>query len=256
MQVYKILEEAYKHFNQPAFIENDPICIPHSFTGKQDREIAGFFAATLAWGQRKVIIRKCRELLQMMDNAPYHFVKNFQETDLKPFLQFKQRTFNADDNLYFLHFLQFWYKKHESLEEAFVQEFSLQEKNIEKALIHFEKTFFSLPFALARTRKHIPTPTRKSTCKRLCMFLRWMVRKDKNGVDFGIWQKIKPSQLVCPCDVHTERTARALGLITRKSTDWLAALELTENLRKFCPQDPVKYDFALFGLSEKGNLRI
>ncbi|WP_448529283.1 TIGR02757 family protein [Raineya sp.] len=250
MQVKQLLEQAYLRFNQPAFIENDPICIPHSFSQKQDIEIAGFFAATLAWGQRKVIIRKCQELMQMMDNAPYDFIKNFQQNDLKPFLQFKHRTFNTDDTLYFLHFLQYWYQNNDSLENAFVANFSLQEKTIEKALIHFEKLFFSLPFALARTRKHIATPARKSTCKRLCMFLRWMVRKDKKGVDFGLWKKIKPSQLVCPCDVHTERTARALGLITRKQTDWLTALELTENLSTFCPQDPVKYDFALFGLGE------
>ncbi len=249
-QVEEILEKAYRHYHQLAFIENDPICIPHSFSKKQDIEIAGFFAATLAWGQRKVIIRKCKELLTLMDNSPYEFIKHFTQKDLKPFLQFKHRTFNADDTLYFLHFLQYWYQHEESLENAFVQNFSLQEKTIEKALIHFEKLFFSLSFALERTRKHIATPTRKSTCKRLCMFLRWMVRKDKKSIDFGLWEKIQPSQLVCPCDVHTERTARELRLITRKQTDWLAALELTENLRYFCPQDPVKYDFALFGLSE------
>ncbi|MCS6795435.1 MAG: TIGR02757 family protein [Raineya sp.] len=249
-QIYDILEKAHHRYNQPAFIENDPICIPHNYSKLQDIEIAGFFAATLAWGQRKVIIRKCRELLALMDNAPYEFILNFQEQDLKPFLNFKHRTFNADDTLYFLHFLQFWYKNHKSLEEAFTQNFYPDETSIEKALIDFEQLFFSLPFALARTRKHVSTPMRKSTCKRLCMFLRWMVRKDDRGVDFGLWRKIKPSQLVCPCDVHTERSARRLGLITRKQTDWLTALELTENLRQFCPTDPVKYDFALFGLSQ------
>lgn len=248
--IKQLLEDAYQRYNCPSFIENDPICIPHSFSKKQDVEIAGFFAAVLAWGQRKVIIRKCRELLQLMDNVPYEFVKNFSETDLKPFLNFKHRTFNADDTLYFLHFLQWWYRNNESLEQAFSHNFSSQERNIEIALINFEKIFFALPFVQQRTRKHIPTPLRKSTCKRLCMFLRWMVRKDACGVDFGIWRAIRPAQLVCPCDVHAERTARALGLIKRKQTDWLTALELTENLRQFCPEDPVKYDFALFGLSK------
>jgi uncharacterized protein (TIGR02757 family) len=243
----EILEEQYQLYNQPNFIPNDPISIPHQFTKKQDIEIAGLFASVLAWGQRKTIIKKCTELMEKMDNSPYEFVLNHQETDLKRFLGFKHRTFNAEDTLYFIHFLKYWYGKHESLETAFSQHLKNTEETIENALIGFEKLFFSLPEAPKRTRKHISTPARNSACKRLCMYLRWMVRKDDKGVDFGIWENISPSQLVCPCDVHVERIGRELKLITLPKTNWKMALELTKNLKDFDANDPVKYDFALFG---------
>ena len=278
------LDAKVEQYNVPGFIENDPIVIPHQFSAKQDIEIMGFFASILAWGQRKTIINKCRELIERMDNAPFDFIKNHQEADLQALLGFKHRTFNDTDLLYFVHFFQNHYKTFDSLEDAllpsrtgvfhehsfreeFMEEVSirgdeielassacylneLQPKGerIETALNHFRKYFFSLPDSPQRTVKHVSAPSQKSTCKRLNMFLRWMVRKDNKGVDFGIWNRINPSQLICPCDLHVERVARKLGLITRRQVDWQTAVELTQHLRDFDPLDPVKYDFALFGL--------
>lgn len=238
------LDEKYLQYNQPGFVEDDPISIPHQYQRLQDIEIAGFWAAVLAWGQRKTIINKCNELFQLMDNAPYDFVINHRESDLKAFLHFKHRTFNATDTLYFLKFFQTFYLEHTSLEKAFVS----SGDDMEAGLINFHKLFFSLEDYPERTKKHIATPARKSACKRINMFLRWMVRKDERGVDFGLWKDIKPAQLICPCDLHVDRVGRKLGLITRKQTDWLTAKELTANLRLLDPEDPVKYDFALFGL--------
>jgi uncharacterized protein (TIGR02757 family) len=242
------LDTKVAQYNHPQFIANDPICIPHRFTKKQDIEIMGFWAAVLAWGQRKTIINKCAELVSLMDGAPYDFIINHQETDVKRFLYFKHRTFNATDTLYFLAFLQQYYASHDSLETAFSQWMKPDDVTVEEGLIGFRNLFFSLDFAPARTRKHISSPVANSACKRLNMFLRWMVRKDSQGVDFGLWQQINPAQLVCPCDVHVDRVARKLNLITRKQTDWQTALQLTSNLRLLDPADPVKYDFALFGL--------
>jgi uncharacterized protein (TIGR02757 family) len=216
------------------------------FRKKQDIEIAGLFAAILAWGQRVTIIRKCKELLLMMDNDPHQFVLHHTPTDLKRLESFKHRTFNAVDTKYFLIFLKWYYTHHQSLEDAFVVREN--ENTIQGGLAYFHHLFFSLSKHPERTRKHIATPERKSTCKRINMYLRWMIRQDDNGVDFGIWKKISPSKLVCPCDVHVDRVARKLKLIKRKPTDWETALELTMNLRKFDATDPVKYDFALFGL--------
>ena len=233
-------------FNRPAFIENDPISIPHLFKKQQDIEIAGLFAAVLAWGQRVTIIRKAKELMIMMDNRPHEFVLNHREQDLKAFEKFKHRTFNATDTLYFIEFLKWFYSSHDSLEEAFVP--VVGENNVEGGLIRFQNLFFSLPESPQRTRKHIPSPKRKSTCKRLNMYLRWMVRNDNKGVDFGVWKQIQTQQLICPCDVHVDRVARSLRLIDRKQTDWLTALELTESLKFFDKDDPVRYDFALFGM--------
>ena len=235
-------------FNNPDFIDLDPISIPHRFSEKQDIEIAGFFAAVLAWGQRKTIINKCLELMAMMDHAPHDFILNHTGEDLKPFLHFKHRTFNDIDTLYFIHFFKKFYQQHQSLEVAFVQGYEVREDIMFDLLVNFRQLFFNDPLAPARTGKHIATPARKAACKRINMFLRWMVRKDNQGVDFGIWNTIQPSQLICPCDVHVDRVGRKLGLITRKQTDWFTAIELTENLREFDPLDPVKYDFALFGL--------
>jgi uncharacterized protein (TIGR02757 family) len=250
-------------YNRPEFIENDPISIPHLFSKKQDIEIMGFWAATLAWGQRVTIINKCKELIALMDGAPYDFIINHQEPDLKRLLHFKHRTFNDIDTLYFISFFRYHYEHYESLEDAFVPPDSLKAELLTKtnstappsrgwgseaALNHFRSYFFSLPDFPHRTKKHISSPSQKSTCKRLNMFLRWMVRKDDNGVDFGIWNKLKPADLICPCDLHVDRVARKLKLITRKQTDWQTAVELTQNLKELDPHDPVKYDFALFGL--------
>lgn len=208
----------------------------------------GLWAAVLAWGQRKTIINKCKELIQLMDNAPYEFVLHHKEKDLKKFLSFKHRTFNPTDTLYFIEFFKHYYSRHASLEDAFVKSLPKDAPHIGPGLAGFHEIFFSLEYFPGRTKKHISTPARNSACKRLNMFLRWMVRKDDKGVDFGIWNKIKPALLVCPCDVHVERVARKLKLIKRKQMDWQTAVELTENLRQFDPHDPVKYDFALFGL--------
>lgn len=242
------LDRKYSQYNTPDFINEDPISIPHRFFRLQDIEISGFIAAVLAWGQRKTIINKCTELFNLMDNAPYDFVRNHQESDLKAFLNFKHRTFNATDTLYFIQYFQQYYQHHESLEKAFLAEGHRDEENLEAGLIRFHNQFFTLEDHPLRTKKHIATPARNSACKRINMFLRWMVRDDDRGVDFGLWKNIKPSQLICPCDVHVDRVARKLGLITRKQTDWQTAKELTAGLKLLDPEDPVKYDFALFGL--------
>ncbi|SEG17794.1 TIGR02757 family protein [Sphingobacterium lactis] len=248
------LDKKVEEFNRPDFIPHDPISIPHQFSKKQDVEIMGFIASILAWGQRKTIINKCNELIARMDGAPYDFIRNHQEEDLRSLLGFKHRTFNDTDLLYFISFFQYHYRAHDSLEQAFLQVPNPQSFTIEEALNGFKDHFFSLPDYPYRTRKHVSSPLQKSTCKRLNMFLRWMVRKDTKGVDFGIWHTIQPSQLICPCDVHVERVARKFGLIQSEKVNWKTALELTENLRLFDPQDPIKYDFALFGLGVGGEL--
>lgn len=268
-------------YNRPGFIENDPVCIPHKFKLQQDIEIMGFWAAMLAWGQRKTIINKCNQLIDLMDGAPYDFIRNHEDADLKRFAGFKHRTFNDTDTLYFVVFFKQHYKKHQSLESAFIPDLTVQKtpvfrndfltdssddyqsvetssspcyahemesRVVENSLNYFRGYFFSLPDFPRRTIKHVSSPLQKSTCKRLNMFLRWMVRNDNRGVDFGIWKSIRPADLICPTDLHVERVARKLKLISRKQVDWQTALELTGNLRRFDPADPVKYDFALFGL--------
>ncbi|TAH26581.1 MAG: TIGR02757 family protein [Cytophagales bacterium] len=242
------LDQKYEQYNSLKFIEEDPILIPHLFTKKQDIEIMGFWVAILAWGQRKTIINKAKDLITRMDGVPHDFVINHQASDAKKLLGFKHRTFNDTDALYFLSFFQKYYQKHESLEQCFSKVLSPKSSSVEMGLVNFKNIFFDDEFAPTRTYKHVASPAQSSSCKRINMFLRWMVRKDNKGVDFGIWKGIKTSQLVCPCDVHVDRVARKLGLIKRKSTDWHTALELTKNLKKFDAQDPVKYDFALFGL--------
>jgi uncharacterized protein (TIGR02757 family) len=230
-------------YDQPSFIKDDPVCIPHMFSKKQDIEIAGFFAAIFAWGIRTIIINKSKELMQRMDNDPYNFIKNHDAHDLKGLLGFKHRTFNDTDLLYFVEFFRQHYSKHKSLEDAFV----MHGETVEEMLTGFHHYFFSLEDHPYRTKKHIATPEKNSTCKRFNMFLRWMVRQNSE-VDLGIWKKIKPSQLICPIDLHVARVAKRFNLLHRKQTDWNAALELTEYLRNLDPADPVKYDFALFGL--------
>ncbi|SFC70483.1 TIGR02757 family protein [Parapedobacter composti] len=282
------LDGKVDEYNRPEFIEGDPICIPHRFKQKQDVEIMGFFAAVLAWGQRKTIINKCTELAARMDNAPFSFVKEHGTDDLKRLLGFKHRTFNDTDLLYFISFFRMHYERFDSLEDAFfprvnsaefrpeyqvlepmprsgdeasysspacfIQKLGAQAPSVEEGLNHFRTYFFSLPDYSWRTRKHISSPLQHSACKRLNMFLRWMVRRDGRGVDFGLWNRVSPAQLVCPCDVHVERVARKLGLIQRKQSDWKTAMELTENLRMLDESDPVKYDFALFGLGVEGEM--
>ncbi|MDH6355995.1 uncharacterized protein (TIGR02757 family) [Dysgonomonas sp. PH5-45] len=241
-----LLDKKSEQYNTTKFIENDPISIPHSFSLKQDIEIMGFFASIFAWGQRQTIINKCKDLSLRMDNAPFQFITQHRDTDLKRLLAFKHRTFNDTDLLYTIQFLKHHYLREDSLETAF---FPQQNMSVEEALNHFKAYFCSLPSFMQRTAKHISSPSQKSACKRLNMYLRWMVRKDNKGVDFGLWQRIAPKDLICPLDVHVERTARMLGLLTRNKPDWKAAIELTKNLTILDPNDPVKYDFALFGIS-------
>lgn len=241
------LDEQVELYSKPNFIEADPISIPHQFSKKQDIEIIGLWVAILAWGQRKTIINSGNRLVELMGGSPHDFILNHTEKDRERFLDFKHRTFQATDTLWFLEFFQQYYRKNDSLENAFSRHLSPDDKTVEKALRGFHDLFFEDENAPHRTRKHIATPTRKSACKRINMYLRWMVRQDKKGVDFGLWNEIKPSQLLMPLDVHVDRVARKFGLLERKQTDWLSVLELTENLRKFDAEDPVKYDFALFG---------
>ena len=247
-QLRSFLDSKVIQFNNPSFISNDPICIPHQYSKRQDIEIAAFMASILAWGQRKTIINKCRAFFELMDNDPHNFIIGHSDDELKPFLSFKHRTFNATDALYFIAFFRKHFQQYDSLEDAFLQVGEGETWNAERALsAHFDY-FFSLPDHPIRTYKHISNPVRKSACKRLNMFLRWMVRKDDCGVDFGLWSRIPMYALICPCDVHVDRVGRKLGLIERKQTDWLTAMELTQKLKRLDPLDPVKYDFALFGL--------
>jgi uncharacterized protein (TIGR02757 family) len=242
--VQLFLNKKVEQYNQPSFIMTDPVSIPHLLSKKEDIEIAGFFSATFAWGNRTTIIQKSRALMQLMDNAPYDFCLNHDLGRLKKLLEFKHRTFNTTDLLYFIEFFRYHYSKHKSLETAF----TMHGQTVEEMLKGFHHYFFSLEDVPARTKKHIATPERNSTCKRLNMFLRWMVRKDEKGVDFGIWSNISPAQLICPIDLHVARVARQLGILTRKQTDWEAALELTAYLRTLDKDDPVKYDIALFSI--------
>lgn len=241
----RILDLKHQHYDQVDFIAKDPVAVPHRFQKIQDIEIAAFFAAILAWGNRTMILRNANRIMDWMDESPHEFILNHKAEDLKPFLHFAHRTFNATDLLYSIEFLNAHYKSNSSLEFAFFPEntsFTVQE-----GLIHFHHYFFSLPDAPDRTRKHIANPERKSACKRLNMFLRWMVRQN-SAVDFGIWNQVAASELICPLDTHVGDVARKLGLLERKQSDWKAAMELTENLRLLDPNDPAKYDFALFGM--------
>ncbi|GHE32667.1 TIGR02757 family protein [Sphingobacterium griseoflavum] len=254
VDIKDFLERKVQEFNKPSFIDSDPICIPHLFSSKQDIEIMGFFAAILAWGQRKTIINKCKELIERFDGVPAQFIQQHQEQDLKQLLGFKHRTFNDTDLLYFVAFLRFHYRSFSSLEDAFLLTRPTTHFRMEDALNAFKDYFFSLPEHPIRTKKHISSPAQKSSCKRLNMFLRWMVRRDIHGVDFGIWTRIAPRDLICPCDVHVDRVARRFGLIVSDKINWKTAVELTNNLKAFDPQDPVKYDFALFGIGVEGEV--
>jgi uncharacterized protein (TIGR02757 family) len=253
------LEKKVRLFNHPSFIASDPVSVPHRFSQKQDIEIAGLFAAIFAWGNRTTIIRKSNELIGLFDESPYDFILHHQPKDLKRLAGFKHRTFNTTDLLYFIRFLRSHYEQSSSLESAFLPASPRDKKNsgnderVKDALTIFYTRFFSLQRAPERTKKHVASPEKNSTCKRLNMYLRWMVRSDKQGVDFGIWKNIQPADLICPVDLHVARVARGFGLIQRKQTDWQTAMELTRALRLMDKKDPVKFDFALFGLgvSEK-----
>jgi len=238
------LDRKTNQYNHPSFIKNDPVSIPHLFTKKQDIEIAGFFAAIFSWGNRKTIINKCRELLQRVEMQPYAFCTDNHPKRLDALKGFRHRTFNEDDLYYFIEFLNRHYTVHKSLETAF---FPKKGMTVQEGLNHFRRYFFSTDH-LKRTEKHIASPEMGSACKRLNMYLRWMVRKDDKGVDFGIWKNISPSQLICPVDIHVARVAKKLNLLKRRQVDWLTAIELTEALRKLDKTDPAKYDFALFNL--------
>ena len=280
-ELHSFLEEHYDRYNRPDFIPSDPISIPHRFSKKQDIEISGFLAATIAWGQRPTILRNAGELMRKMDNAPHDFILNHTKTDLAQFKNFKHRTFNGVDCTFFLKSLQNIYKKNHSLEDAFYPPPGGGQRGrtpVRSSITNFRKIFFSIPHP-HRTQKHVssppPTPSsggHHSACKRINMFLRWMVRQDKRGVDFGIWGCfpplkgadtapvgsaggcLQPSQLMCPLDIHSGNMARKLGLLTRKQNDWQSVEELTSRLREFDPKDPVKYDFALFGLGVFGKI--
>lgn len=240
----EFLEFKYMQYNQGWFIENDPVSIPHLFRKKQDIEIAGFLSATIAWGNRKSIIANARRLMTMMDDDPHGFITHSSERELSRFKPFVHRTFNGQDCIFFLRSLKNIYSEHKSMEEMFL---SLDKEGARQAISRFRERFLTLPHPI-HVEKHLPDPIKGSSAKRINMFLRWMVRRDNQGVDFGIWQRISPSNLVCPLDVHTGNTARKLGLLQRKQNDWKAATELTVNLSRFDSADPVKYDLALFGL--------
>jgi uncharacterized protein (TIGR02757 family) len=254
MELHKIkdlLEMKYREYHCPEFIINDPISIPHKFSGLQDIEIAAFWTAILSWGQRPVIISKATELMQLMDNAPFDFVINHQEPDRKRFQSFVHRTFQYPDSLCFLDFFQKHYQTNKSLENAFLYD-EMDSWNAEMGLTHFHHYFFSIAEHMQRSKKHIANPASNSTCKRINMFLRWMVREDEMGIDFGLWKRIPISELMIPFDVHVENVARQLKLLIRKQRDWKAVEELTSALRKMDEKDPVRYDYALFGMGVMG----
>jgi uncharacterized protein (TIGR02757 family) len=245
--VAQLLREKAAQYNHPDFIASDPIQIPRAFSKKEDIEIAGFLAAVIAWGQRVTIINNAQRLMDFMGHEPHRFVTSFSDHDLKPFGKFVHRTFNGDDAITFMHALRRVYCELGGLEALLQTSFAGDQQLPGSGWHRFKETFFDLPH-LPRSRKHLPDPMKGSAAKRMNMYLRWMVRRDLKGVDFGIWQSMQPSQLYVPLDVHTSRVARKLGLLTRKQDDWKAVVELTGALRKIEPEDPVKLDFALFGM--------
>ncbi len=245
-EIFDLLEEKSSIYNTPEFIETDPIQIPRSFASKENIEISGFFAATIAWGNRKMIIRNALKLMELMDNNPYEFLLNSTEKEWLHFENFKHRTFNGIDCKCFLRAIKNIYVNHGGLEQVFTNGYK-QDLTIASALRNFRKVFFEINHE-SRTHKHVSNIDKGASAKRLNMFLRWMVRNDNKGVDFGIWNNINMSDLLLPLDVHSGRQARQLGLLTRKQNDWKSVLEVTQNLRQFSPTDPIKYDFALFGI--------
>lgn len=246
-EIHNLLESKYDEFCRPEFIESDPISIPHLFDDPRDIEIAGFFAATIAWGQRPTIIKNARRLMKLMDDSPFEFITQHRSKDLKRFDGFVHRTFNADDVRAFCISLKDMYEEHPSLENHFTSGLGESNENVGKAISHFKKRFFQNSES-SRTLKHVSDPAKGSAAKRINMYLRWMVRPNDRGVDFGIWKNIPTSLLSCPLDVHSGRVARKLGLLSRKQDDWKAVAELDSSLRALDSNDPVKYDYSLFGL--------
>ncbi len=246
-EVKDLLDEKYFQFNNASFIETDPISIPHQFSKKEDIEIAALLVATIAWGQRASIINNGNKLMRLMNDEPHDFILNFSKKDALRFEGFVHRTFNSIDCVFFLNSLKHIYIKHGGLETAFSTGFSSKETDVKTAITNFRALFLKTAHQ-SRSEKHISNPSAKSSAKRLCMFLRWMVRKDKHGVDFGLWKSIKTSQLCLPLDLHTGNVSRKLGLLNRTQNDWLAVEEITSVLRSFDKNDPIKYDFSLFGL--------
>ncbi|MES2761468.1 MAG: TIGR02757 family protein [Bacteroidota bacterium] len=245
-EVKALLDEKYFLFNNTSFIETDPISIPHQFSKKEDIEVAALLVATIAWGQRISIINNGNKLMKLMNNEPHDFILNFSKKDALRFEGFVHRTFNSGDCVFFLNSLKHIYTNHNGLENAFSKNVK-DDPDVKNAITNF-RDLFLITTHLQRSEKHISNPSAKSSAKRLCMFLRWMVRKDKHGVDFGIWKSIKPSQLCLPLDLHTGNVSRKLGLLTRTQNDWQAVEEITSVLRGFDKKDPIKYDFSLFGL--------
>ncbi|WP_318344863.1 TIGR02757 family protein [Flagellimonas baculiformis] len=239
------LDEKVAQYNHPRFLEDDPLQVPHRFSKKEDIEISGFLTATIAWGNRKSIINNASRLMELLDNAPYDFIVNHTEDDLEKLAPFVHRTFNGADLGYFVTSLKNIYTNHGGLEDVFTQNQTTD--SMQHSISKFKEVFFELPH-LARTTKHISDPNKGSAAKRINMFLRWMVRDNSTGVDFGLWKGIDSARLSCPLDVHSGNVARKLKLLKRKQNDAKALLELDKNLRKLDASDPVKYDFALFGL--------
>ena len=247
------LEEKYLEYNSPSFIENDPISIPHQFDKKEDIEISGFLVSAIAWGVRKSIIKSADLLMKEMGYFPYEFIVNGSEKEFSALDKFVYRTFNGTDTLFFLRSLKNIYANHHGLENVFNDGYK-KDNTIYGSLHHFRNIFIETEHD-KRSEKHIADVSRKASCKRLNMFLRWMVRKDRNGVDFGLWKEIPASALMLPLDVHSGNVSRALGLLKRKQNDWQAVEEITQRLRDFDKDDPVKYDFALFGLGVNKDLK-
>ena len=245
-EMKQFLEEKYLQYNNPSFIPSDPISIPHRFTSRQDREISGFLVSSIAWGRRDLILRSANNLLEAMDNAPYEFVMSAGAEDLKRVSRFVHRTFNGTDCNYFIKGLRHIYTDFSNMEDVVLEGMN-RSGSLKEGIAHLRQYFFCEHHE-RRTEKHFADVTGGAAGKRLNMYLRWMVRQDNRGVDFGIWKRIDPSVLYIPLDLHSGNTARKLGLLTRKMNDWKAVEELTTNLREFDPADPVKYDFALFGL--------
>ncbi|MDX1827993.1 MAG: TIGR02757 family protein [Lutibacter sp.] len=245
LELKDFLDAKVLEYNHPKFIESDPIQIPHKFNLKEDIEISGFLTATIAWGNRKMIIKNATKMMELMGNSPYDFVMNHKEYHLDSLDGFVHRTFNSEDLKYFITGLKHIYLECGGLEELF--SIHTTSNSTQPAIHKLKEVFFEKPH-LQRTEKHISDPLKGSAAKRINMFLRWMVRNDKSGVDFGIWKSLSPAQLSCPLDVHSGNVARKLGLLTRKQNDAKALKELDTSLRKIDRNDPVKYDFALFGL--------
>jgi len=244
-ELKEFLNEKVELYNTKKFIDSDPIQIPHQFSVKEDIEIAGFLSATIAWGNRKMIINNAQKMMDLMDNSPFDFVKNHSEKDLESLNHFVHRTFNGQDFQTFIKSLRHIYQNHGGLEGIFTK--NQESTSLQKSITIFKNHFFEIEHQ-NRANKHISNPEMGSAAKRINMFLRWMVRQDNAGVDFGLWKNISPSKLSCPLDVHSGNVARKLELLSRKQNDSKALNELDAMLRKLDATDPVKYDFALFGL--------